>query len=227
MKHPKSHRKAKTTLADAPAMPPPEARRRFLTLEEWGRVMKKLSARPLRDRALICVMYEAGLRRSEPGVLRGSYLDQLDKNKLYVWRGKGSNSGHVVLTPETSKLLRQWADGLWPLDVAGIPDTEPVFPGYGGRGIAGRTVYDIWAALALEAELPEKLRFPHVLKHSRCQHLLEHAREAKGGHPMDMLQVIAELVGHASAMTTIANYMKATGWEQDFAMKVTRKLVKG
>lgn len=211
----------RTTLADAPDQPP-EMKRRYLTMDEWKKVVSVLRQRPLRDQTLFFLVYETGMRRSEPGVMRASYLQKLKHNKVYVFRGKHSDQCYVDITPETADLLRLWVRQLEPQP---LPRDAHIFPGYRGAGISGELVYKLWSAIAEDAGLPEGRRFPHMLKHSRCQHLLEMASVA-GENPMAMVQTIAQLVGHKKAITTIQNYMQQTSREKQFVLDATRKLVR-
>jgi integrase len=160
-------------------------------------------------------MYEGGLRAAEPGVMKVSYLRDLNKGDVYVHRGKGSKAGWVTVTPKTRSILRKWVRHLgaehknspWKAELR--PD-DPLFPGYKGQGITPLTVRRAWQAVATAAGLHKDLHRSHVLKRSRCQHILE-AAEANGDHPSTMFGVIADIVGHAQARTTIEHYTKTSG----------------
>lgn len=207
-------RRPRATLGLAPPEPR-EKRRSYLTMEEWKRAWKVLEQCPLRDQALIRIIYEGGLRAAEPGVMKVSYLKRINEGRVYVWRGKGSKDGYVSVTKKTAAILKKWVRKLGseakkdPSRGALHPDS-PLFPGYKGAGIHPITARRVWQHVAREARLPQELHHTHVLKHSRCQHLLEHAERA-GEHPSMMHGVIAEIVGHARARTTIEHYIKTSG----------------
>ena len=64
-------------------------------------------------------------------------------------------------------------------------------------------VFECFRKRATEARLPEELRHPHVLRHTRAIELL------RSGVPVTMVQ---QLLGHSSIMTT-AVYLRFTGYE--------------
>jgi integrase len=175
-------------------------------------------------------MYECALRASEPGRLRLSYAQDLhETGRLFVWRGKSSVSGHVDLSATCKKALFDWLRHRYP-DPDKREKEDFIFPssmvrGY-VKGLPRRTVYDIINRLATRADLPPEVRHPHVLKHSRVQHLLEAASADPNLDPMNMLQTIAQLVGHAAAMTTVQHYMTRTSKELAFVKEMTEELVK-
>jgi len=233
MRPTKHEKKKKTTLADAPLEPPRPARheRKFLYVEEWRKLLAAARSRGLRETALVLVMYEAGLRREEPGLLRMSYIAALhSKKSIFVWRGKGSRSGDVQLSDVACKALRDWIDEVYP-DKNRRKNNNFVFPGKwlgrqrGQKGITGRQVYNIIRELAQDAGLGKKVSHPHILKHSRVQHILDAGFKANVS--VDKLyQTIASIVGHAAARTTIEHYSAATGAEKQLVDRVTNELVK-
>jgi len=212
-------RRQKTCLSDAPATPPPQKARKHLTVTEWRRLLDAARAAGPRDLALVLVLYEGALRASEAGMLRLSYLD-LPHRKLYVHRGKGSAAGWVDLSQHTVDALDAWVGEVYP--------STFIFPGgrvrgRPARGLCGRAVNLVFHRLAEVAQLHPKLSHPHVLKHSRIQHLLD-AMTKETGNPWAALQVIAKLVGHQAAETTIKHYATATARELGIARDITDKL---
>jgi len=222
-----------STLADAPLEPPkpPKHERKFLYADEWRKLLAAARAKGPREEALLLVMYEAGLRREEPGLLRISYVEQLASKKvIFCWRGKGSRSADVHLSDVACKALGRWLDLTYP------PGTKRhrngfVFPGKylgkrrGQKGITGRQVYNIIRELAESAGLGKKVAHPHILKHSRVQHILDAG--FKANISVDKLyQTIAGIIGHSAARTTIEHYSAATGAEQQLVNRVTDDLVK-
>ena len=205
----------------APETPPPPRARKHLTVTEWRAVLLAARRAGLRAEALVLVLYEAGLRAGEIGKLRVGYLDP-KRSRLYVWRSKGSKDGWVDLSKNTLQALLAWMDSCW----ACPPDsTAFLFPGqpYKGRpatGLCGRMVNVIFKELATTAALHPMLRHPHVLKHSRVQHLLE-AITKETGNPWGAVQAIAQLVGHQTAVTTVQNYVAALGTKEQ--LKVARE----
>lgn len=235
-------KKKRTTLKDAPKAPPPKPRheRKFLTEKEWRKLLGAARKDGLRSAALMLVMYETGMRREEPGVMRLSYAEDLHKNQLYVFRGKGSKDNRHKVTDVCRDALLEWIEDIYPQKKLRHGDLF-IFPGkvqtgrgeeiesyYGRRlqkGLSGRAVYNIMARLAEAAKLPQVVRHPHVLKHSRVQHILNAGWAAKV-EPEKLYQSIAKIVGHATARTTIEQYSQATSEETALVESVTEGLVK-
>jgi integrase/recombinase XerD len=180
-----------------------------LTVEEVERLLEAAGGEPvpgrrptdadgtaLRDRALLELLYAAGLRISEAlGLARGDL--SLDGGFVRVI-GKGDKErvvpvGEVALAWLARYLA--WPRPAW-LAAAGTgagDDTRaPLFVtrrgGRLGRGQAWATVKRVAAAAGLDDRVS-----PHTLRHSFATHLLE------GGAD---LRVVQELLGHASIATT-------------------------
>jgi len=236
---PKPKPKKRKTLADAPKAPPPKPKheRKYLTEREFRRLLKAARADGLRSEALILVMYETGMRRAEPGLLRLSYAEDLHRGELYVFRGKGSRDARMTLSKVCRDALLAWIEEALPKRRYRTGDMF-IFPGVvhrGGiaedikgrpaKGISGRMVYNIFERLADAAKIPKDVRHPHVLKHSRVQHILN-AGFAADIQVEKLYQTIAAIVGHAAARTTIEHYSQATSEEKALVDKVTEGLVK-
>lgn len=214
----------------APVEPPPPPRhtRKHLTVDEWRR-LRAVAAEDPRTHALILLIYEAGLRREEPGQMRLSFLDKLHEKppRIYVWRQKKSLSGWVEVSAPTAKALSQWVEEAYPLRERRQRDSF-VFPGGRRRGAApigltGRTVYNLYKDAANRADLPPDLHHPHVLKASRVQHLLEHMTQ-QGLDPWLALQSLAAIVGHSTAQTTIKHYIAETSLQRARVLDYTKKM---
>ena len=142
---------------------------------------------PLRDRAILELMYAAGLRASEVVSVE---LASIDLARGYVAvKGKG-NKERVSLFGETCKraidcYLRQER-------LPGQGPGQPLFTNIHGRAITSRTVQNIVTRWARQAGLPESVS-PHTLRHSFATHLLD------GGADLKSVQ---QLLGHESLATT-------------------------
>ena len=151
----------------------------------------------LRDRALLELLYAAGVRVSEAlGLDRG---DLSLENGLVRVIGKGDRERVVPVGDVALGWLGRYLS--WPrpewLAVAGASGSanEPRSPLFVtsrghrlGRGQAWRSTKDAAAAAGLSDRVS-----PHTLRHSFATHLLE------GGAD---LRVVQELLGHASIATT-------------------------
>ena len=142
----------------------------------------------LRDRAILELMYAAGLRLAEVVSLDVSGID-LPEHLVRV-RGKGNKERMVVIgRPAAQALQRYLREGRPELVRAGVP---ALFVNRGGERLSGRSVQNIVRKHALMAGLDQRV-FPHLLRHSFATHMLDGGAE---------LRVVQELLGHASADTT-------------------------
>jgi integrase/recombinase XerD len=183
--------------ADPPPLSGPRLRRplpRALTQPE----MERLLAAPdvehpegLRDRAMLELLYAAGLRVSELLTLGIANL-RLDE-KLVRCVGKGDKERLVPLGAAASHWLSRYLDEVRPaLAQAGRNRTSLLFLD-GAGGPISRT--ECWRKLrryASAAGIPGKVS-PHTLRHTFATHLLS------GGADLRSIQ---ELLGHADIGTT-------------------------
>jgi integrase/recombinase XerD len=145
--------------------------------------------RSLRDRALVELLYGAGLRVSEAlGLERGGV--DLD-NRLVRCIGKGDKERIVPLGREGAEALRRYlARGRPYLDRRHRPD---LFLNAQGGALTRAGAFLILRRLAAKAGLDPKRVHPHILRHSFATHLLE------GGADLRSVQ---EMLGHADLGTT-------------------------
>jgi integrase/recombinase XerD len=165
-----------------------------LDIGEVERLLEAASSAGVRDRALLELLYAAGLRVSEAIGLDREDLS-LDGAFVRVI-GKGDKERLAPIGEVALDWLVTWLEGPWP-DLLGRSHVAPVRGGplfLGDRGgRLGRQA--AWAAVtgaAKRAGLTGKVS-PHTLRHSFATHLLE------GGAD---LRVVQELLGHASISTT-------------------------
>ena len=144
--------------------------------------------RGLRNRAILDLMYSAGVRLSEIVALDVQQLD-LSERTLIV-RGKGNKERMVLIgVPAEQALRRYLSQGRPKLSTDGA---SALFLNRDGNRLSGRSVQEIVRRHALRAGLDERVH-PHLLRHSFATHLLDGGAE---------LRVVQELLGHASASTT-------------------------
>ncbi len=141
----------------------------------------------LRDRAMLELLYGAGLRISE---LTETDVDDLDPvEQLVSIRGKGDKQRVVPYGAVAATALDRWL-------VSGRPRLRPRGPALFVNARGGRlTRQGAWKVLRAHAERVG-LRVdvsPHTLRHSFATHLLD------GGADVRAVQ---ELLGHASVTTT-------------------------
>lgn len=162
----------------------------------------------LRNRALLELMYAAGVRLSEAVGLDIRHVDMAERRVLV--RGKG-NKERIVLfgEPAAKALARYLAEGRPKLATASEP---ALFVNRDGGRLSGRSVQQIVRRHALKAGLDKRV-FPHLLRHSFATHLLDGGAE---------LRVVQELLGHASASTTQI-YTHVTEERQRETMEAARR----
>jgi integrase/recombinase XerD len=150
--------------------------------------------RPLRDRALLELLYAAGLRISEATGLDREDLS-LDGAFVRVV-GKGDKERLVPVGDVALDWIRDWTAGprerLLALGRASSARGGPLFLGDRGRRLARQQAWAAVKRAAARAGLADRVS-PHTLRHSFATHLLE------GGAD---LRVVQELLGHASISTT-------------------------
>jgi len=130
----------------------------------------------LRNRALVEVVYSAGLRAAEAVGLDLGDVD-FDREQLHV-RGKGGKERIVPLGEHAAHLLARYLHEARPELVRGAENA--VFVSARGRRLDTSTLRRLFA-------------HPHRLRHAFATHLLE------GGAD---LRTIQELLGHSSLSTT-------------------------
>jgi integrase/recombinase XerC len=152
-----------------------------------------------RDRALLELLYAAGLRVSELTGLDLADIDQ--KERILRVCGKGNKERIVPYGAKAQEAL----DKYWPLrhqlllqttggraTPLGVPHTEAVFLNYAGRRLTQRSVGRIVKKYVRLVNINWDLH-PHSLRHAFATHLLADGAD---------LRVIQELLGHQSLSTT-------------------------
>ena len=131
----------------------------------------------VRDRAMLEVMYGAGLRLSELVNLNIKHLD-LESGEVWVM-GKGSKERRLPIG--------------W-LDLRGLfgTDDDALFLSKLGKRISARNVQKRFAEWGIKQGLNSHVH-PHKLRHSFATHMLESSGDLRG---------VQELLGHANLSTT-------------------------
>jgi integrase/recombinase XerD len=165
-----------------------------LDVDEVDRLLEAASVGGVRDRALLELLYAAGLRVSEAIGLDREDLS-LDGAFVRVI-GKGDKERLVPIGEVSIDHLSDWIVGpravlIEAHHVAPVRG-GPLFLGDRGRRLARQQAWAAVHGAAARAGLDGKVS-PHTLRHSFATHLLE------GGAD---LRVVQELLGHASISTT-------------------------
>jgi integrase/recombinase XerD len=147
------------------------------------------SPRALRDRALVEILYGAGLRVSEGVGLDRGRVDL--ENRLVRCLGKGGKERVVPLGREGVEAVRRYLSRGRPfLDRNHRPE---LFLNAQGGALTRAGAFLILRRLAAKAGLDPARVHPHLLRHSFATHLLE------GGADLRSVQ---EMLGHADLGTT-------------------------
>jgi site-specific recombinase XerD len=145
-----------------------------------------------RDRAIFRLMYHAGLRASEIGM-----LEMRDYNRrrdiITIDRLKGSNRGEHHLCKAEKLALNQWIK---------VRGSRPgvMFASREHHPISRKMLHVLVRKYARKAELPRELQHCHMFKHACCTHLLSR------GFNVEQVQ---DWVGHANIQNTMI-YAKVT-----------------
>lgn len=138
-----------------------------------------------RDRAVLLLMYGAGLRIAEALSL---CTNDLPLGEVLTITGKGGKQRVVPILPVVREAAADYARQCpWPLN-----GTEPLFKGAKGGPLSQGMVQKSLAAARKIMGLPDSAT-PHALRHSFATHLL--------GAGAD-LRSLQELLGHASLGST-------------------------
>ncbi len=162
-----------------------------LTPDEVKALIRCCSTRAttgVRNRALIVVLYRAGLRVSEALAILPKDLDG-QAGTIRVLHGKGDKSRVVGLDAGAWAVLQLWLDRR---AVLGITGRAPVFSTLKGKRMKSAYVRTLLPRLARRAGIDKRVH-AHGLRHT---HAFELSSE---GTP---LNVIAAQLGHSSISTT-------------------------
>lgn len=166
----------------------PKAVPKALTAEDAAATLDLDDDRPwieARDRAVLALLYGAGLRIDEALSLN---MDALPLGETLRIVGKGRKARDVPLLNEVRGAL----DAYLKFRPAIGGKTAPIFLGARGGRLRAELIQKRLRQLRIELGLPDTAT-PHALRHSFATHLL--------GSGAD-LRAIQELLGHASLSTT-------------------------
>ncbi|MGI6606288.1 MAG: tyrosine recombinase XerC [Peptococcia bacterium] len=143
----------------------------------------------IRDRAILELLYGAGIRVSELTSLNLQSLD-LGYGFLKV-TGKGNKDRIVPIGKEAIKALGLYLDKVRPKWTATLPEKALFLNQKGGR-LSARSVRTIVHKYCRQAGTKEDLS-PHGFRHSFATHLLDHGAD---------LRAVQELLGHQKISST-------------------------
>jgi len=143
----------------------------------------------LRDRALVAVMYRAGLRVSEALALLPKDIDPA-RRSVRVLRGKGGRSRTIGLDAGALAIVGEW---LVARREQGIAEGTPLICTHLGGPISAGYARRLLAGLGRRAGIAKRVH-PHGLRHTHAAEL-----RAEG---ID-IGIISKQLGHRSIATTV------------------------
>ncbi|MBT5773895.1 MAG: tyrosine recombinase XerC [Dehalococcoidia bacterium] len=163
----------------------------FLSEEEAGQLVSAPAddtPAGIRDRAMLELLYGAGIRVSELTNLNLRDVDLVNR-QLHV-TGKGDRSRVALFGDPARQALRTYLDEARPHFVQ---DVQPaLFVNRSGGRLTARSIQRIARRHGLQAGITQPVH-PHLLRHTFATHMLEGEAD---------LRVVQHLLGHSSADTT-------------------------
>ncbi len=142
------------------------------------------STRNLKHRAILGMIYSAGLRISELINLKISHID-IDRRQIFIRDSKGRKDRYVVLSEGFLPLFQNYLRTYRPDDY--------FVEGPGGGKYSASSIRKFLKRSCKLARIGKKVT-PHTLRHSYATHLLENGVSVRH---------IQELLGHAKPETTM------------------------
>jgi len=158
-------------------------------------------ATSLKARVLLSLCYGCGLRAGEVVRLKVKHIDSAQRI-IGIEQSKGRKDRHVMLSPETLDLLRQWWKARRGFDATTPLQERWLFPGRKpSTPMTTRQLRRLFYEAANEAGIKKSVTL-HVLRHSFATHLLERGTD---------IRLIQALLGHDKLDTTARYTRVATG----------------
>ena len=145
---------------------------------------------PLRDRALLALMYATGCRASE---VCGMSLRDIHLDESYcLCRGKGNKERLVSLNPVARAAVEAYLQHERSRLTASNDPATALLVSRGGKTLSRITVWKLVKRYASRIGASKEIS-PHTLRHSFATHMLARGAE---------IRALQELLGHASIRTT-------------------------
>ncbi|MCD4847988.1 MAG: tyrosine-type recombinase/integrase [Candidatus Aegiribacteria sp.] len=165
----------------------------FLSISEVIQIINSYdesTALGKRNRAIVELLYGAGLRASETVTLKTGDMDLEQKQVRVV--GKGNRERIVPVPGLTCISLESWLSARSELISNYNPDPGTFFVSIRGRKLDPRDIRRI-VAVGVRSAARAAGATPHTFRHSFATHLLDNGAD---------LRAVQEMLGHASLSTT-------------------------
>ena len=149
------------------------------------------SPRDLRDRAILEMLYDCGLRVSELCSLE--VRDFIADAEVVRCRGKGSKERVVPMGVSCGQSIRRYLESGRETLVKGNTAERHLFVTRLGRAFTRMGIFKLLRERAAAAGLDASVVSPHVLRHCFATHMLAHGAD---------IRAIQDMLGHASISTT-------------------------
>lgn len=155
----------------------------ILSLEEINLILNAISN--MKHRAMVSLMYSAGLRRSEVLAIKPQNIDS-KRMRVKVENGKGGKDRYTILSAKTLDTLRLHYRYNRPKVYLFEPNGKP------GQKLSTATIRSVVKKAVEKARIAKKVSC-HTFRHCFATHLLENNIN---------LKVIQQMMGHSSLKTT-------------------------
>jgi site-specific recombinase XerD len=173
-----------------------------LDIEEGNKLLKIPSLRyptGIRNKAMISIMLNCGLRVSEVANIRPSDIN-LTKGTLRIINGKGGKDRGLAMPEYTQELLKRWKDIR--------PKGEYFFTTLDGQKISIRYIHAFISRYAKKANIDKKIS-PHTLRHSYATEFYRRTKD---------IETLRKILGHSDISTTTI-YITLANIEVEKSMK--------
>ncbi len=147
--------------------------------------------RDLRDRAMLEMLYDCGLRVSELCALE--LRDFVAEAEIVRCRGKGAKERLVPMGGACGRAVRRYLESARDTFTKGNATEAHLFVTRLGKPFSRMGVFKMLRERTAAAGLDAAAVSPHVLRHCFATHLLEHGAD---------IRAIQDMLGHASIATT-------------------------
>lgn len=149
---------------------------------------------PIRDRALLELLYSTGARISEAVGLDLDDIDLTERRAAVRLRGKGGKERVVPVGSYAASAVEAYRVRARPALAATGRGTPALFLNTRGGRLSRQSAWQVLRTAAVRSGLPGAEHIsPHTLRHSFATHLIAGGADVR---------VVQELLGHASVTTT-------------------------